>query len=74
MVVFIAQGTIARQPGSGRRTIITDEIRKIVEEQMCRDNSHVLTLAWGYSLNLRTILHCRGGRLGGVPTASSYRM
>ena len=43
MVVFIAQGTIARQPGSGRRTIITDEIRKIVEEQMCRDNSHVLT-------------------------------
>jgi len=32
--IFIAQGTIAWQAGSGRRTVITEEIQKIVEDQM----------------------------------------
>ena len=35
---FIAQGTLARQSGSGRRSIIIAEVCRIVEEQMRRDD------------------------------------
>ena len=75
--IFIAQGTIARQAGSGRRTVITDEIRRIVEEQMRRDDEttasqlHVLLTGMGYTLNLRTILRCRTS-LGWTFRGSAY--
>ena len=48
------QGTIARQAGSGRKTIITEEVQRIVEEQMRRDDKtsasqlHVLLVSMGY--------------------------
>jgi len=60
--IFIAQGTITRQAGSGRRTVISEDIQKIVEDQMCHDDEttvsqlHVLLTNLGYSLNLWTIL------------------
>ena len=77
VAIFIAQGTIARQAGSGRRTVITEEIRKIVEEQMRRDDEttasqlHVLLTSLGYALNLRTILRCRTS-LGWTFRGSAY--
>jgi len=43
MAVFVAQGIIARQPGSGRRTVIMDEILKFVEEQIHRDDGQSAT-------------------------------
>ena len=36
--MFIAQGTIARQAGSGRKIVRTEKIRRIVEEQMHKDD------------------------------------
>ena len=77
VAIFIAQGTITRQGGSGRRTVITEEIRKIVEEQMRRDDEttasqlHVLLTSLGYALNLRTILRCRTS-LGWTFRGSAY--
>ena len=62
---FSRTGTIARQPGSGRRTKITEEVKGIVEEQMQRDDEtiasqlHVLLVSLGHRLDLRTILRCR---------------
>jgi len=35
---FLATGTIARCQGSGRKTVITDEIQQVVETQMRRDD------------------------------------
>ena len=35
---FLAMGTIARRPGSGRKTKINDEIKDLVEAQMSRDD------------------------------------
>ena len=31
---FLSRGTIDRLPGSGRKSKITDEVRRVVEEQM----------------------------------------
>ena len=61
----LRRGNIARLPGSGRKSLITDEIRRVVEQQMRLDNEttasqlfvHLRNL--GYGLNLRTILRCR---------------
>ena len=33
-----AWGTLARRPGSGRKSVITNKVRRVVEEQMRRDN------------------------------------
>lgn len=68
---YLATGTIAWRPDSGRKTKITDEIKKIVEEQMRADDEttatqlHVLLTGLGYSLSLRTILRTvpNGSRL-----------
>ena len=63
--MFAAEGTLVRQPGSGRKSVITDEVRRIVEEQMRRDGEttasqlHVHLISLGYTLNLWTILRCR---------------
>jgi len=75
--MFITQGTIARQAGSGRKTVITEEIRRIVEEQMRKDDEttasqlHVLLTGMGYTFNLRTILRCRTA-LGWTFRGSAY--
>jgi len=72
-----AQGTISRQAGSGRRTVITDDIRRIVEEQMHFDDEttasqlYVLLTSMGNSLNLLTILRCRTS-LGWTFRGSAY--
>ena len=74
---FFSRGTIARQPGSGRKTKITEEVRKVVEEQMRRDDEttasqlHVLLTRSGYNLDLRTILRCRTS-LGWTFRGSAY--
>jgi len=53
------------QPGSGRKTVITPQIKAIIGEQMRKDDEttasqlHVLLVSLGDHLNLRTILHCR---------------
>ena len=70
-------GTIARQPGSGRETLITAEVKAVVEEQMRRDDEttasqlHVLLVSLGYRLNLRTVLRCRTA-LGWTFRGSAY--
>jgi len=59
--------------------IITDDFRRIVEEQMRRDDEtnasqlHVLLTGMGYTLelNFRTILHCRMS-LGWILRGSAY--
>ena len=62
---YFETGTIARRPGSGGKTKITDEVKRIVEEQMrCDDETtatqlHVLLVSHGYQLSLRTILRTR---------------
>ncbi len=62
---YLTTGTIARRQGSGRKTKITDDIKRIVDEKMALDDEttatqlHVLLTSLGYSLSLRTILRCR---------------
>ena len=65
IIRYLATGSIARCPGSGRRTKITEDVKRVVEEQMKVDDEttatqlHVLLVDLGYSLSLRTILCCR---------------
>ena len=53
-----AQGTLARLSGSGRRSVITAEVCRIVEEQMRRDDRttasqlHVHLTSLGYTFDL----------------------
>jgi len=65
---FLGTGTIARCQGSGRKTVITDEIQQAVETQMRRD---VLLAGLGYQLSLRTVLRCRS-LLGWTFRGSAY--
>ena len=57
--------TIARRPGSGQPSKVTEEIKRIVEEQMQKDDKtmayqlHQLLVSKGYSICLRTVLRCR---------------
>ena len=63
---FRETGTIARRPGSGRPSKVTEEIKSLVhvEAQMCLDDEmpavqlHRLLSSSGYSISLRTILRC----------------
>lgn len=58
-------GTIARRMGSGRRTKITPEVLKIVEEQMKKDDETTavqlqkILVDKGHALSLKTILTSR---------------
>ena len=67
----------ARQPGSGRPSKITAEIRQIVVEQMRLDDEttvyqlHRLLTEKGYSISLPTILRCRTA-LGWTFRGSAY--
>ena len=62
---YEATGTILRKPGSGRPTKITMEVKRIVDEQMIRDDEtsavqlHALLATRGYKISLATILRCR---------------
>lgn len=59
------------------RMVITSDIRRIVDEQMCRDDEttasqlHALLTSMGYALNLRTIVQCRTS-LGWTFRGSTY--
>ena len=70
-------GTIARKPGSGRPSKITAEIKRIVNEQMMRDDEttahqlHRLLASKGYNISLRTILRCCTS-LGWTFSGSAY--
>ena len=74
---FLATGTIARRQGSGRKTVITEEIQQAVEAQMRRNDEttasqlHVLLTALSYQLSLRTVLRCRS-LLGWTFRGSAY--
>ena len=75
--VYHATGSIARQPGSGRPSKVTAEIKTIVEQQMRLDDEttahqlHRLLNEKGYSISLRTILRCRTA-LGWTFRGSAY--
>ena len=56
--------TIVRHPGSGRPTVITPEMKTIVEEQMRSDDEttaaqlHSLLTSHGFRVSKKTILRC----------------
>jgi len=62
---FERTGLIARTPGSGRPTKITEEMRAFVEERMREDDEttaiqlHALLKSKGYQISTKTILRCR---------------
>ena len=70
-------GTIVRCPGSGRPTVITPEIKTIVEEKMRSDDEttaeqlHVLLTSHGFRISRKTILRCRAD-LGWTFRGSAY--
>ncbi len=74
---YYRYGTIARKPGSGRPSLVTAEVKNIVEAQMQKDDEttayqlHSLLNSLGYPLSLRTILQCRTA-LGWTFRGSSY--
>ena len=74
---FNETGGIARRPGSGRPTKITDEVKFLVERQMREDDEttavqlHMLLVQNGYHLTLRTVLRCRVS-LGWTFRGSAY--
>lgn len=74
---YYTNGTIVRVPGSGRPSVITAEVKRIVEDQMHRDDEttayqlHNLLSSLGYSLSLRSILRCRTS-LGWTFRGSAY--
>lgn len=74
---YTETGTIARLPGSGRPSVVTEEIKAIVEQQMRDDDEttahqlHSLLNNKGYGLSIRTVLRCRSA-LGWTFHGSSY--
>ena len=73
--------TIIRCPGSGRPTVITPEIKTIIEEKIRSDDEttaeqlHVLLMSCGFRISRKTIFHCRadlGGHSEAVRIANSY--
>ena len=68
---------IARRPGSGRRSKITDEVKRLVEEKMCEDDEttamqlHQMLTVRGHVISKKTILRCRTA-LGWTFRGSSY--
>ena len=70
-------GSTARQKGSGGKWKITGEIKKLVEEQMRRDDEsttsqlHALLSREGHRLSLSTVLRCRS-QLGWTYRGSAY--
>ena len=62
---YTDMGAISRKPGSGRPSKMTADIKRIVDEQMTRDNETIahqlrhLLVSKGYDISLRTILCSR---------------
>ena len=77
LVRYARTGSVARQAGSGRSSIKTQEIQEIVETKMWEDDEstvtqlHQLLIARGYNLSLRTMLRCRTA-LGWTFQGSAY--
>ena len=77
LCVYKATHTIKRRSGSGRPSKITAEIRKLVDQQMIKDDEttayqlHQLLLRNRYSISLSTILRCRT-ELGWTFRGSAY--
>ena len=74
---FQETGSIARQPGQGRPSKITSEIKEMVEAQMWLDDEtmaiqlHQLLISRGYNISKRTVLRCRTS-LGWTFRGSAY--
>lgn len=77
IICYLATRSIAQRPGSGRRTKITKDVKRAVEEQMKVNDKmrttqlHVPLVYLGYSLSLHTILRCRS-TLGWTFHGSAY--
>ena len=69
--------SISRKPGSGRRSIVTSEIKRIVDQQMEKDDETTacqlvkIIESNGFSLSLSTVLRCRR-QLGWTWRGSAY--
>ena len=74
---FSETGSIARRQGSGRPTMITAEVKRVVEQKMREDDEttavqlHALLVRNGFDLTLRTVLRCRVS-LGWTFRGSAY--
>ena len=74
---YLETGTIARRPGSGRKTKTVEDVKKMVEEAMRRDDEttasqlHTILNEQGFSLSLSTILRC-SSELGWTYRGSTY--
>jgi len=74
---YLSAGTIARWEGSGRPSLLTAEVRLIVEQQMVNDDEttayqlHKILTNKGISISLSTILRCRKA-LGWTFRGSAY--
>ena len=71
---FERTGSIARTPGSGRPTKMTEEMKAIVEERMREDDETIalqLLNSKGYQISTKTILRCRA-ELGWTFRGSAY--
>ena len=70
-------GSIERKRGSGRPSVLTDDIKAIIEETMNNDDettvSQLVTLLQerGHTLSMRTVLRCRT-QLGWTFRGSAY--
>ena len=76
LIKFSERRCMLRRPGSGRPSKVTAEVKRIVDEQMDRDETsahqlHVLLLRNGYNISLKTVLRCRRS-LGWTFRGSSY--
>ena len=69
--------TVCRQPGSGRPSKLTEEMKAIVEHQMQVDDEttahqlHALLLRKCYNISISTVLRCRSS-LGWTFRGSAY--
>ena len=74
---FNETGAINRRLGSGRPTILVNEVKRIVEEQMREDDETTAIQLYkhlcknGYNISLKTILRCRA-KLGWTFRGSAY--
>ena len=75
--IYGETGTISRRHGSGRKPKVSTDVKRIVEEQMRKDDEttavqlhHILT-SKGFTLSLSTILRCRKS-LGWTYRGSAY--
>ena len=74
---YLETGSITRRPGSGRPSVITAEVKAIVDEQMEADDEttayqlHRLLVSRGYNVSVHTILRCRAS-LGWTFRGTSY--